>query len=245
MYNFCLLFLLFIIYSFLGYIVEIIASSCFYRKLILNRGFFLGPYLPIYGVCCILMTICLQKYKNDLIVLFILATVLCSIIEFFTSYVLEKIFKIRWWDYSQRRFNLDGRICITTSVSFGLGGVILIHFIHPFIMKYLQLLSPINLEIISIILMIIFVVDMIISIVTLCKIKVSSNKYVNHDATEEIKDLTNKILKQNSFYITRLLNAFPKISGKNMKKVVALKKLANDFRQKLKSKVNKKTTTKQ
>ena len=88
--------------------------------------------------------------------------------------------------------------------------------------------------IIGIILIIIFIIDLVISIVTLCEIKISSNKYTDHDATEEIKFLVREKIKKGSFFITRLLNAFPSIGGKDMKKVINLKKVTNEIRRRLK-----------
>lgn len=231
------LFLLFLIYSILGYLVEIISCSIDTKKIVLNRGFFIGPYLPLYGVCCILLSFFLQKYHHDMIVLFIMSTVICSIVEFIASYILEKIFKVRWWDYSHIKFNLEGRICLIYSSLFGLGGVAVVHFVNPMIISILDLLSSNFLIIISTVFMGLFLVDLVISVKTLCKIKVSSNRYTNHDATEEIKELVDETLKKNSFLLTRLLNAFPKISGKNMKKIIKLKKRANDFRRKIKQKI--------
>ena len=234
LYGFCRLFILFIIYSFIGYISELIYCSIQLKKIVLNRGFFIGPYLPIYGVCCVLMTFFLEKYNDDLIVLFIMSVVLCSIIEYLTSYVLEKIFKVRWWDYSNMKFNFEGRICLLNSSLFGVGGVGLIHFINPFVFPLLDMLPRKILIIIGIILIIIFIIDLVISIVTLCEIKISSNKYTDHDATEEIKFLVREKIKKGSFFITRLLNAFPSIGGKDMKKVINLKKVTNEIRRRLK-----------
>lgn len=230
LYNFCYLFILFIIYSIIGYISEITYCSIESKKLVLNRGFFMGPYLPIYGISCVLMNFFLEKYTNDFVALFVMSIVLCSIMEFFTSYILEKIFKVRWWDYSNLKFNLDGRICLFNSVLFGVGGIALVYIINPLIFPLINSMSQILLIIIGILLVIIFTTDLVISVVTLGRIKINSNKYSNHDATQEIKLLVSENLKKNSFLITRLLNAFPKMSGKNMKQFVNLKKSLNEIR---------------
>ena len=94
----CYVFLLFIIYSFVGYIAEIINCSFNSKKLVLNRGFFLGPYLPIYGVSCILMGSFIIRYKSDLLTVFVMSAFVCSTVEYITSYVLEKIFKARCYN---------------------------------------------------------------------------------------------------------------------------------------------------
>ena len=164
------------IYSFIGYIVEVINVSIISKKLVLNRGFLIGPYIPIYGICCILMNFFLIKYENDILALFVMSVLLCSIAEFTTSYVLEKIFKVRWWDYSQMKFNLDGRVCLLNSTLFGIGGVVLIHFINPTIYPLLDMLPNNVLIIIGISLMVIFLIDLSVSIKTLHEIKISSNE---------------------------------------------------------------------
>ncbi len=234
LYSFCKLFILFIIYSIIGYIAELIYCSIESKKIVLNRGFLVGPYLPIYGICCILMTFFLEKYYNDLVALFVMSIVICSIIEFFTSYILEKIYKVRWWDYSNNKFNLEGRICLLNSCLFGLGGVVLINFINPTIYPILNKLSHNALIIIGIILIVIFVTDLYLSIKTLHDIKISSDEYSNHDATEEIKSLIREKIKKSSLLTSRLLNAFPSIGGRDMKKVVNFKKFINDIRKKVK-----------
>lgn len=233
LYNFCYFFILFIIYSFIGYLSEAIYCSIDSKKIVLNRGFFMGPYLPIYGVSAVLMNFFLEKYQNDLVALFVMSVVVCSITEFFTSLILEKIFKVRWWDYSEMKFNIDGRICLLNSFLFGIGGVALVYVINPVIFPIINMLSSTALIIIGLILVAIFVTDLVISIITLCKIKISSNKYTDHDATEEIKLLVNESIK-NSFFIRRLLNAFPRISGRDKNKVVNLKKRLNEIRMSVK-----------
>ena len=132
------------------------------------------------------------------------------------------------------KFNFEGRICLLNSCLFGVGGVVLIHFINPTIYPLLDMLPNNVLIIIGISLMVIFIIDLSVSIKTLHEIKISSNEYSDHDATEEIKFLVREKIKKGSFFITRLLNAFPSIGGKNMKKVINLKKFTNEIRIRLK-----------
>ena len=114
-------FLLFIIYSIIGWILEIIFAFINLKKFV-NRGFLIGPYCPIYGAGCLLLTILLSKYAEDTIVLFALSIIICSILEYLTSWIMEKIFKLRWWDYSDMKFNINGRICLETMIPFGIIG---------------------------------------------------------------------------------------------------------------------------
>ena len=133
--SFCYIFLIFIIYSFIGYLIEITNCSIREKKLVFNRGFFLGPYLPIYGISCLLMGSFIIRYKSDLLTVFVMSAFVCTTVEYITSYVLEKIFKARWWDYSDHRFHINGRVSLTTSLGFGTLGLILVYIFNPFFLK--------------------------------------------------------------------------------------------------------------
>lgn len=232
MYEFCFLFLLFIIYSFIGFVVEIIDCSIITKRLVLNRGFFLGPYLPIYGVCCLVMSKFLTRYDHDIVALYTMSMFICTIIEFITSYILEKIFKVRWWDYSDKKFNIAGRVCMENALLFGLGGVFLVKIIDPIIYPFLFSFNENKLVLISCIVMLFFFSDLVVTLLTLSKIKISANKYKNHDATEEIKLLVRKKI-EDSFFVRHLLNAFPKMSGRDLKIFMDLKKKNNEFIKKI------------
>ena len=125
-------FLLFISYSVIGWIMETILKTIEYKKFV-NRGFLIGPYCPIYGCGALLMTFLLQGYVHDPIVLFVFNIIICSILEYSTSYIMEKIFKARWWDYSYTKYNINGRICLDTMIPFGLLGLLMMYVINPFI----------------------------------------------------------------------------------------------------------------
>ncbi len=210
----CYVFLLFIIYSFVGYIAEIINCSFNSKKLVLNRGFFLGPYLPIYGVSCILMGSFIIRYKSDLLTVFVMSAFVCSTVEYITSYVLEKIFKARWWDYSDRKFNLEGRVCLGNAFLFGVGGFIFTYVLNPLVVSMLDKLPMLALRIIAIVLMVIFLVDVVITITTLYQVKVSTIKFKSRDVTAELtklirEELTKKRDIKTNFFVRHMLNAFP------------------------------------
>ena len=228
------------IYSLLGYICEIIYCTIESKKLVINRGFFIGPYLPIYGFSTILMCLSLEKYKHDMVALFVMSLMLCTIIEFLTSYVLEKIFKVRWWDYSHLSFNINGSVCLLNSILFGIAGVVVVDFLNPFFLFFLDLFPTTILYVISAILFIIFLLDVSISIAVLTKIKLSSMNYGKRDASADIIKLRNKALEKYTFFTTRLMNAFPKVEGLNKEQFIAMKKKVNKLRAKLKDKKEKK-----
>ena len=201
------LFLIFFLYSVLGYLVEIINCSIIEKKVVLNRGFCLGPYLPIYGISSVIMRIFLDRYQDDLFVLFVMAAFICTIMEFITSYILEAIFHTRWWDYHNKKFNIDGRVCLSNSILFGLGGVFIIKVLSPIVDKIVMFLLPY--KIITFLLFLCFLFDVIITLVTLSELKIAERKFTKLDATEEISKLVREHLVRNRLLVRRMLNAFP------------------------------------
>ena len=177
-------------------------------KKFINRGFLIGPYCPIYGWGCILIIILLNKYTNDPLVLFIMAIVICSILEYFTSYFMEKLFKARWWDYSRRKFNINGRICLETMIPFGLLGCLIMYFVNPFFVSVYSKIPSNILIIISSVLFTIFLIDNIISYTIMFKMKIPKIK-ISKDSTEEITEYVRSILGKRSFLYKRLMKAYP------------------------------------
>lgn len=204
-------FMLFIIYSSLGWFMEV-ACKLIEKHKFINRGFLIGPYCPIYGWGCLLIIILLNKYLSDPIVLFVMSIVICSILEYMTSLVMEKFFKARWWDYSNRKFNINGRICLETMLPFGILGLIMMYFINPFIVDLLNIIPITILNVLAIIIFIIFLIDNIISFNIISNIKKVSNKYT--DNTEEITKKVRDILSKKSLLNRRLINAFPNMEAK-------------------------------
>ncbi len=214
-YNYYNLFLLFFIYSFIGYIVESISVSIMEKKVVLNRGFLVGPYIPIFGYGSMAMILTLQKYKGDIIALFIMSMTVCLTIEYLCSLIAEKIFHLRWWDYSDKKFNINGRICLKNGVLFGLAGVIVVEYLNPYLENLILLLPNNIMVIISIILSIIFYADTIVSGTTVIKFNKSFKRYAE-DNTNEVKS---KIIEElhNNFLTKRLINAFPHAKDKSHK----------------------------
>lgn len=211
-YNYYNLFLLFFIYSFLGYIVESISVSLMEKKVVWNRGFLVGPYIPIFGTGAMIMILTLQKYKDDIVALFIMSMVVCLTIEYLCSLVAEKIFKLRWWNYSDKLFNINGRICLQNGILFGIGGVLIVKYVNTWIENLILLLPNSLMVTLSIILTIIFVSDTILSLHTVIKFNSSFKRY-SADNTQEVKK---KILEelQRNFLLNRLVKAFPNAKDK-------------------------------
>ena len=210
-------FLLFIIYSVLGWCLEVVGKLIQYKRFI-NRGFLIGPYCPIYGCGAVLITFLLKKYIDDPLVLFVMVIVVCGILEYLTSFFMEKIFKARWWDYSQKKFNINGRVCLDTIVLFGLLGLFIMYISNPFLINKIELLPEIWLNILFWMILVIFVVDNLVSIVVIRYVK-KANKIVGIDLdnTEEITKKIKEILTNKSPLHRRLINAYPKLEAVKIK----------------------------
>ena len=204
------IFLLFILYSVLGFIIEV-TLNLITKKRFINRGFLIGPYCPIYGVGSLLIISLLDKYKNDKLVLFVLIIVICSILEYVTSYLMEKIFHIRWWDYSNHKYNINGRICLETMIPFGIGGVLLITYINPYLNNMLNKINDQLLTFSKIVLLIVFITDILLSFNIIIGLKnITTN--IKSDSTEKVTiQVKKKIKRMNKSLYNRLINAFPKI----------------------------------
>lgn len=231
MKTFFTFFILFLIYSFIGWSIEVVVTFNKEKKFV-NRGFMLGPYCPIYGFSSIIMILYLSRYRNSFVTVFLLAVVVCSIMEYLVSYLMEKLFKARWWDYTNRKFNINGRICLENSIWFGLLGALLVYIVNPFLSNIISNIDNKVLIIIGSILLILFITDLVISLRVTFKIKNTITKLIKKDSTEDfnikIKELiNNKILNK------RLFKAFPKIKFNVKDKVI-------DFRNYFKEKIEKK-----
>lgn len=214
----CNYFLLFILYSFIGWLMEEILTFIDTKKFV-NRGFLIGPICPIYGYGCLLIIILLRRYINDPIALFVMAVVLCSLLEYFTSYFMEKFFKARWWDYSQKKFNINGRICLDNMIAFGALGVIVIYVVNPFLMNIISYFNNIALYIVSGILLVVYLVDNIISFKVISGFS-SVAKTVKKDSTEEITKKVREALTLKGGLYKRLVSAFNfKASDNLLKKI--------------------------
>ena len=228
---FFIYFILFLIYSFLGWTIEVIVT--FYKdKKFVNRGFLLGPYCPIYGFSSIVMILYLNRYRDSFITVFLLAVVVCSIIEYLVSYLMEKLFNARWWDYSNRKFNINGRVCLENSIWFGLLGTLLIYVVNPFLYNLISKMSDNVLLIVGSFLLIIFVIDLIISLNVTFKIKSNITKLIKKDSTEEFNHKIKELI-DSRLLNRRLFKAFPKLKFNIKDKVI-------DFRNNIKEKIEKK-----
>lgn len=191
-------FIQFIIYSFFGWIFECIHMALTTKEVV-NRGFLFGPVIPIYGVGLSLIVTFLSKFKSNFIVFLILSILIIAILEYFISVILEKIFKIRWWDYSDKKFNLHGRICLNTMTIFIVGATIITYLVHPIVYKIL-ISMPTNFKnLLFGLLLFLFILDEMFSM-WITKKYLKNNNSERKDKTPDIRKYTKKILKKQKKY---------------------------------------------
>lgn len=121
---------LFFVFSVIGWVWEVALHVVFDGELV-NRGTMFGPWLPIYGTGGVLSVVLLRRIAHRPAAAFCAAAVLCSVLEYGTSWYLERVYGLRWWDYSMYPLNLDGRICLQTAVVFGLGCCAALYLVAP------------------------------------------------------------------------------------------------------------------
>lgn len=139
-----------LIYAFFGWIIETIYTSVPAGEL-QDRGFLSLPIIPIYGFGALIVAFLLQPLSSHPLMIFISGIIATSALEYATSYLMEKLFNMRWWDYSQQKYNIHGRICIKNSLLFGLLSIALVEIIHPMIHSFVDPLNPVLIRITSLI----------------------------------------------------------------------------------------------
>lgn len=162
-YSFTLIFLFFIIYAMIGWLCEEVYCSILEGHLV-NRGFLNGPYCPIYGVGALIIIYVLTPYANSPLNVFVMGVFLTSLLEYLTSWGMEKLFHAKWWDYSDHRFNINGRVCLLNSTMFGGLCLILMYLVHPLVKDLLGLFHKSQLMIIALIIFILFLIDLVESV---------------------------------------------------------------------------------
>ena len=222
------LFLIFIIYSCVGYICEIICSSIVQKKLV-NRGFLCGPYCPIYGVGSLFILFTLWRFQSDPVTVFILGAIITSALEYITSFILEKIFHNKWWDYSRYVCNINGRICLQNTLLFGLGSLVIIYVAQPIIFHFLNQFSLSTINIVAIIVSILFVIDCIYSFIVAYNLRnrIIICEELKQQKIAKIPGMLEQLIKERvanfKLYPKRLLEAFPNLKKANYKELKLMK----------------------
>lgn len=199
--------LLFFVCSLAGWVMEVACKLVQLRRFI-NRGFLIGPYCPIYGCGAVAVTVLLSGYRGDPVTVFSLSMLLCGTLEYVTSYLMEKLFHARWWDYSQKHFNLNGRVCAETLIPFGLFSLLLVEIVQPFCFTLFSRIPDAFRLALCITLCALLATDAIISVTVLGKIRKTAN-LSGGDDTENITRRVREKLAEQGMLMRRTLRAFP------------------------------------
>lgn len=157
-------FLIFILFSFIGWISEVIYVGVTSAHKFVNRGFLHGPLCPVYGFGGVVILMLPPSLYATWIPLFFASMILCTIVEYFVSWLMEKLFHTRWWDYSHYKIQLNGRICLLNSILFGFLGVAVIHFVYPLMIDLLNSLGQTLINISGMIILAVLSVDIFFTV---------------------------------------------------------------------------------
>lgn len=206
------LLLIFFVFSFVGWVIEVILKYFQFGRFI-NRGFLVGPWLPIYGAGAALITLAVEgltPVEKGIGTTFAISLIVCGLIEYLTSYYMEKRFHARWWDYTQKPMNLNGRIWIGNLILFGIGGVLIIHLANPILYFFFNSISLLSRKVFCGCLSVIIINDFILShfVLKLVKIGVESSQA---DNTEAISKDVKLLLSNRSIFYRRFADAYPDV----------------------------------
>lgn len=180
-------FLLLMLYSFLGWCGEMVYCSIGQRKLCEKRGFLNGPLCPIYGHGALVVLIALRGGCENPIATFFLGGILTSAVEYITSYAMEKLFRMRWWDYSHYKLHIHGRVCLLNSTLFGLASVALCHWIHPVLSDWILRFFETGWAIpLALILTVLYLADIVLSVRS--AVQIGSRLKKLHAIQEELRE---------------------------------------------------------
>ena len=199
-------FLIFIVYSIAGWLLEITVGLLQKHRFV-NRGFLIGPICPIYGTGALLITFCLSPLHNP-IVIFLASVLICATLEYSISVIMEKLFHVRWWDYSDRPFNLNGRICLEALIVFGIGGTLVTLIFSPALYHVLSTLPDVALYTLALIFVVALLVDALLSLYLIKGFRVTVG-IAAKDATIEISERVHDLIMTKGKLSRRLLKAFP------------------------------------
>ena len=207
---------LFLIYSFVGWILETIFAITKQRKII-NRGLINGPFCTVYGFTGVLITVALKDLSG--VWLFLFSAIYASVIEWVAGKIIEKICHERWWNYENNKFNLGGYISLQTSVLWGALGFIAVTFTNSLLIDAYKLIPFMVVRIILIVVVVALAADMIFSLLIL---------YYNGRGIEKVKSANNNFTKLSRKLEKWLISRVNNRKNKAYPKTVKVEKEAKD-----------------
>ena len=204
--------LLFFVYAIAGWCMEVILKYRQFHRFI-NRGFLTGPWLPIYGFGVVLITLgvnAIAGVEHSVGTTFLISFFLCGTVEYVASWIMEKRFHARWWDYSQKPMNLNGRVWIGNLILFGLAGVGIEYVANPLLFKLFDRISLRARAIIACVLLVVIAADYVVThfVLKLVKTGVETSEA---DNTEQISKEVRLLLSDRNYFYSRFADAYPEV----------------------------------
>lgn len=236
----------FFLYSFLGWAMESLYISVLQRKVI-NTGFLHGPFCPIYGFGAVVLYVLLSPLKGNVLAIFCTGFFVLSLWEYFVGFLLEKLFKTKYWDYSKNRLNINGRVCLLNSIYWGLLSIFFIEIWNPIVEIQIQKIPQYILLYIDTVLIIYIMADTVSSSVRIINLpkrieRIKSLRIKLKEKLEELKKATTekqKVALQNVIdelklkqkinkmkverQVSKLKRAFPTIQSEVIKDYLKMK----------------------
>ncbi|ERI91793.1 hypothetical protein HMPREF1982_02836 [Clostridiales bacterium oral taxon 876 str. F0540] len=227
----------FIIYSFLGWTLEVV-YHLYTEKRFINRGFLYGPVCPIYGATAVLLILVLSSISSNMLYIFIGGALAATLIELITGFLMELFFHTKWWDYSDEKFNVKGYICLKFSILWGFLSIIFMKIINPVVSKFTYLLLDNFGQILYNVFLIIIIVDIALtinSLITFRKLfmeiqdvmletKANMDKLIESKLSKEtilsiqerishLGDIKDRLAKRVSLRHTEMIRAYPHLTS--------------------------------
>ena len=181
---------IFLIYAFLGWCAEVAYAAVHNGKFV-NRGFLNGPVCPIYGVGMLVVVTLLWGLRHNLILLFLGSAGLTTTLEYATGLILERFFHDKWWDYSDKPFNVKGYICLEFTVLWGLAAAFVVGAVHPFVFMVINKTPFVFGVILMSVLLAVFVTDLAITVTELVRLPKKMGAML--EAERALKAISDKI----------------------------------------------------
>ncbi len=216
---------LFMAYSVIGWLWETPYVS-FKEKKFINRGFLRGPYIPIYGSSCLAVILSMSVMPNfavassvgAIILQMIYIALITAVFEYLTSYVLERIFNARWWDYSYKKYNLNGRIALSSTIFFGIGGYFLWHFVNPVLVNLFNSLNSNLVLVIVVAFYMAFILDNVFTLIKLNKFEklAKALQKIQDKLSDKYQELLDKAREHRGMF-----RKYPTFTSKKFKEQIA------------------------
>lgn len=199
-----------IIFSIIGLIIEEV--FCYVTQGIIEsrQGLLIGPFCPIYGVgaCCLIAG--LDRYKNSSIKIFVFGAILGGIVEYVLSFMLEAIYGARFWDYDYKEYNLNGRICLTFSIYWGILSLLIMKYVRPKLDKYIEQIPKTKRKIINILIFVFLIIDTLLTVWAVSAYQTrAENKYYGNEII--LEDNLKEKIENNIFNDDVMMRVFPNL----------------------------------